>query len=218
MKKAPDGDIRGLFFVYVFRSDAGRAAGAVQHRDGAAVLRPAGDVVADRDRALLAVGDGAHAVGCDAARGEVVAHGLTTAGAERVVVLAGAALVGMAFDGEGVARVALQPAGLLVEGRGRGRGQVGRIGLEEDAVANIDDEVLRAARRRGAAGAEARTVGVLVLGSGAEGEGGGDGGGKADGSAAGNECGQHGWTPGNRIMWLGTSRKASQCLINEVST
>ena len=35
------------------------AAGAAQHGDGAAVLRPAGNVVADRDRPFLAVGDGA---------------------------------------------------------------------------------------------------------------------------------------------------------------
>ncbi len=65
----------------------------------------------------------------------------------------------MALDGEGVARVALQPADLLVEGRGRGRGQVGRVGLEEDAVADIDDEVLGAAGRRGTAGAEAAAIG-----------------------------------------------------------
>ena len=181
MKKAPDDAVRGLFF-----------SGAVQHRDGAAVLRPAGDVVADRDGALLAVGNGAHAVGRDAARGEVVTHGLAAAGAERIVVFAGAALVGMAFDGEGVARIALEPASLLVEGRDGGRGQVGGVGFEEDAVADIDDEVLRAARGRGTAGAEARGVGILVLGAGAERERGGDGSGETDGTAAGKESGQHG--------------------------
>src|SRR5262244_3938025 len=88
---------------------------AVEHRDGAAVLRPAGDVVAHRDRALLAVGDRPYAVGIDAARDQVVAGHLGAAGAERDVVLARAALVGMTFDGEGVLVVVLQPLRLLVE-------------------------------------------------------------------------------------------------------
>jgi hypothetical protein len=39
----------------------------VQHGDRAAILRPAGDVVANCDRAFLAVGDGAHAAAIDAA-------------------------------------------------------------------------------------------------------------------------------------------------------
>ncbi len=48
-----------------------RSGAGVQHRDGAAVLRPARDVVADRDRAFLAVGDRAHPVRhrCRARRG-----------------------------------------------------------------------------------------------------------------------------------------------------
>ena len=37
---------------------------------------------------------------CDTARDEIVPHGLGAAGAERDVVFAGAALVGVAFDGE----------------------------------------------------------------------------------------------------------------------
>ena len=78
------------------------AAGAVQHGDGAAVLAPAGDVVADRDRALLAVGDGLHAVAGDALGDQKVARGGGAAGAERQVIFARAALVGMAFDGDGV--------------------------------------------------------------------------------------------------------------------
>src|SRR5262249_11512139 len=69
----------------------GSAVAAVEHRDGTAVLRPAGDIVAHRDRPLLAVRDGAHAVAVDAARREIFAHGLSTAGAQRDVVLAGAA-------------------------------------------------------------------------------------------------------------------------------
>src|SRR4051794_41904371 len=66
------------------------ASGAgVQHGDGAAVLRPAGDVVTDRHRTLLAVGDGAHAVRVYPARGEIAAHRLGTACAPGGVVFAG---------------------------------------------------------------------------------------------------------------------------------
>src|SRR3954463_11795284 len=95
---------------------SGRSGTGVQHGDGATVLRPAGDVVTDRDRTLLAVGDGPHPAGVDAARGQEGAHRLGTAGAQRDVIFAGAALVGMAFDGERVAVVALQPLRLLFQG------------------------------------------------------------------------------------------------------
>src|SRR5262249_44726206 len=77
----------------------------IEHGYRAAVLRPARDVVADRDRALLAVGNRPHALCLDAARDEIIAHRLRPAGAERDVVLAGAALVGVALDGEGVLAV-----------------------------------------------------------------------------------------------------------------
>src|SRR3984885_5632700 len=78
----------------------------VQYRDGAAILRPARDVVTDRDRAFLAVGDRPHPAGIDAARGEEGANRLGAPRPQRDVVFAGAALVGMAFDGERVAVVA----------------------------------------------------------------------------------------------------------------
>ena len=71
-----------------------------QHSDGAAVLRPAGDVVANRDRTLLAVRDRPHALSLDAARDQIVTHRLRAACTQRDVVLARAALVGMALDGE----------------------------------------------------------------------------------------------------------------------
>ena len=54
---------------------------------------------------------------------EVFAHGLGAARAERDIVFAGAALVGMTFDGEGVLRVAGQPLRLVVEGGARLRRQ-----------------------------------------------------------------------------------------------
>src|SRR5581483_7849748 len=81
----------------------------VQHRDGAAVLRPARDVVTHRDRALLAVGDRAHALRLHAARDQIVAYRLGAPCTERDVVFARAALVGVALDGEGVAVIAAEP-------------------------------------------------------------------------------------------------------------
>src|SRR5262249_11344952 len=122
----------------------------VEHRHDPAVLRPAGDVVTDRDGALLAVGDRAHALRLDAARGEIVAHGLRAAGTERDVVLARTALVGVPLHGEGVLAVALQPLRLLLQRGDRLRRELGRVGFEEHAVADIDHEVLLAAGRRAA--------------------------------------------------------------------
>ena len=52
-------------------------------------------------------------------------HRLGAAGAEREIVFARAALVGVAFDGEGVAIVLVEPRRLLVERRLRGRREVG---------------------------------------------------------------------------------------------
>src|SRR6185503_20526257 len=123
------------------------ASGArAEHGDRAAVLRPAGDVVTHRHRALLAVGDRAHAARRDAARGEIVADRLGAPRAERDVVFARAALVGVAFDRElAVLRILIEPLRLLVERAARGGRQVGRVRLEEDAVADIDDEILLAA-------------------------------------------------------------------------
>src|SRR5258705_5820768 len=51
----------------------GSGAG-VEHRDRAAVLRPAGNVVTHPDRSLLAVGHRAHPVARDPGRGKIVAH------------------------------------------------------------------------------------------------------------------------------------------------
>src|SRR5260370_19622987 len=70
--------------------ERGNASGAgVQHRDSAAVLRPARDVVAHRDRTFLAVGDGPHPRGIDAARRQEGPNRLGTAGAQRQVVIWG---------------------------------------------------------------------------------------------------------------------------------
>src|ERR1700731_4591543 len=93
-----------------------RSGAGVEHRHGAAVLRPARYVVADRDRPFLAVGNRAHAMRLHAARDQIVVHGLRAPGAERDIVFARAALVGMAFDEETILRVAAQPLRLLVQG------------------------------------------------------------------------------------------------------
>jgi hypothetical protein len=58
----------------------------------------------------------------------------------------------MAFDGEGVLIVDLQPLRLLLQRGDRLRREFGRIGLEEHPIADIDHEILLAAGRRAAAG------------------------------------------------------------------
>src|SRR5258706_15651769 len=65
-----------------FFEKANASGARVQHRDGAAVLRPARDVIAHRDRAFLAVGDGPHPRGIDAARRQEGPKRLGTAGRE----------------------------------------------------------------------------------------------------------------------------------------
>ena len=89
------------------------------------------------------------AAGCRA--DQIFAHRLRPARAERDVVFAGAALVGVALDGKGVTVIVVAPLRLLVERRSRLLGELRGIGLEEHAVADIDDEILLAAGGRGRA-------------------------------------------------------------------
>src|SRR4029079_9349810 len=131
-----------------------------EHRDRTAVLRPARDVVADRDRPLLPVRDRAHALRLDAARNQIVAHRLRAACAQGDVVLASAAFVGVTFDGElAVLAVVGQPLRLLVERRSCLHRELGRVGFKEHAVADIDHEILLAAGR-----CLACSIGLCVLG------------------------------------------------------
>src|SRR5262245_34082417 len=95
------------------------AVAGVQHGLRAPVLRPAGDVVTDRHRSLLAVGDGTDTRAVDAVLRQEVADRGGTAGTQRNVVFARAALVGMAFDGNRVLRILLKPLGLLLQGSRR---------------------------------------------------------------------------------------------------
>src|SRR5581483_4369584 len=131
--------------------------------DRAAILRPAGNVVANRNRTLLAVGNRPHALAGYAARHQIFAHRLGAAGAERDVVLARAALVGVAFDGEVVAVVVAEPLRLLVERGARLLGELRRIGFEENAIADVNDEILLAARC--GSSAHRRRLVSLVLGA-----------------------------------------------------
>src|SRR5690606_18730414 len=70
----------------------GLTSRARQGRHRTAVLRPAGNVVAHRDRALLAIGDRLETVAGDTQRDQVVAGGGCAAGTKRQVILSRAAL------------------------------------------------------------------------------------------------------------------------------
>ena len=84
--------------------------------------------------------------GIHAARGEIVAHRLRTTRTERDVVLARAALVGMAFDGESVLAIRLAAtAPASPASHGLRLSSVDRF--EEHPIADIDDEILLAAGR-----------------------------------------------------------------------
>src|SRR5258706_6026207 len=119
--------------IRFFERANGSGAG-VQHRDGAAVLRPARDVIAHRDRAFLAVRDGPHPRGIDAARCQEGPDRLGTAGAKRNVVFAGATLVRMALNGGGIAGVSLQPARPPLHGDDRLRRQIRLVALREHTI------------------------------------------------------------------------------------
>ena len=80
----------------------------------------------------------------DAAGDEIGRVGGSAAGAERQVVLARAALVGMALDDEGILRILLEPLDLAVQRAHGFLRELGRID-EKNAVADIDGEVLGAA-------------------------------------------------------------------------
>src|SRR5215470_8343903 len=90
-----------------------RLGATIEHCLGAPVLRPARDVVAHRNRPLLAVGDGTDATGVDAVAGQEIPHRLGAPGAEGDVVFARTALVGVPLDGDRILGVLLQPARLI---------------------------------------------------------------------------------------------------------
>src|SRR5947199_2796317 len=97
------------------------------HRHRPAILAPGTFVMAFDGGAFLAPAYRLHPRRGDAARLEIVARRIGAAIAEREIIFAGAALVGMAFDGDADRGVAGEPGGLSVE-RGAGLG-VERIGI-----------------------------------------------------------------------------------------
>src|SRR3954471_23188333 len=72
----------------------------LQGSDADAIARPGALVGADHLGPLLAVADGFDAIGRNALRDQILAHRIGPALAERKIVLAGAALVALAFDGD----------------------------------------------------------------------------------------------------------------------
>src|SRR5262249_28033402 len=135
--------------------------------DAAAILRPSGFVVAHDGRTRLAVGDGLETAGIDTLRDEVVLHrgGATVTEAE--VVLDGAALVAMTFDGHLVIRILGQERNPLVEGALGVGAEVRLVEREEDTVADIGDEVSLRTGRHARSGVLLLGAGVVVTGSGA---------------------------------------------------
>src|SRR5208337_1983743 len=76
----------------------GDSTAAINHCDGAPVLRPARNVVANGHGAFFAVGDCANTRRADALRDEEVFRCFRAARSERDVVFARAALVGVPLD------------------------------------------------------------------------------------------------------------------------
>src|SRR4051812_44133686 len=120
----------------------------VDDRHGAAVLGPGLLVVARVDRALGAVGDRQHPVRRHAQALQVALHRRGAPLAQRDVVLARAALVAVAFDGDGDGRELLQPGGLPLQGLAGGVVERGAVVSEVDAVADVDLKVLLGAGLR----------------------------------------------------------------------
>src|ERR1700730_15539171 len=93
-----------------------RGCGALlQLGDCPTVARPSGLVGADRIGTLLTVADRLDPRRRDALGDQVLTRGVGAAFAERQVVLARAALVAMALDGDRIVGVFLQPLGLTVQ-------------------------------------------------------------------------------------------------------
>jgi hypothetical protein len=99
---------------------------------GAPVPGPAGVTVLAADRSLLAVADQLDPVGLDALRDEVRHRRLRPVGAQRQVVLLGAALVAVALDQNDVLRIGPQPSGAGVERRRVDRPDDVRVVVEVD--------------------------------------------------------------------------------------
>src|SRR5689334_9255469 len=112
----------------------------------AAILRPAILGRLRADRVFLAVGDRFHARGRDAQADQKLLHGIGSAGTEREIVFARAALVAVAFDRDANRGIFLQPGCLTLQ---RGFVVVLDIVLVEsemDRVPDIHAQIFRASR------------------------------------------------------------------------
>src|SRR4051812_2657576 len=89
-----------------------RSGTAGDDGDAAAILCPAAFVGLGADRAFLAVGNGFDPSGRDALAHQKLLHGIGAAGAQRQVVFAGAAFVGMTFNRDANRRILGEPGGL----------------------------------------------------------------------------------------------------------
>ena len=138
----------------------------VQHCLRASILRPAGNVVANRNRALLAVGYGSDARRIDAVAGQEIADGLRPLGSQRDVVFPRSPFVGMTFNRNRVLGVLLQPARLICHRLLRFWRQIHAIRREIDQVAGIYGEVPGRAWRRRAILVVRQIFGPRVVGAG----------------------------------------------------
>ena len=138
-----------------------RLGAAGDDGDRPPVLRPTLFGIAQRHRALLAIGNCRNPAGIDALGEEEFARRRGPTGGKRDVVLAGAALVGVALDLDHDTGILGKPGGLLAQ-RLLGLGRQCRLVLGEvDAVADIDGEILLGPRLgRAGAGIE---IGRVLL-------------------------------------------------------
>jgi len=113
------------------------------HRgDGVAVLLVGHIVIAGRDRAIFAVGDGFYPGRGDTLRDEVVAGGGGALVAQGQVVGLGTALISIAGDKHVDGGVFIQPGGLAGEGGSGVGAEIGFVEGEEDAVTDVGAKVL----------------------------------------------------------------------------
>src|SRR3546814_2436822 len=119
---------------------------SVDRQDAAAILGPRLFGRTEDRRALLAVAERAQPRAVDALSRQIVADRVGTALAEGEVVLAGAALVGVALDRRRDVRVLAQPAGPALDLVAALGIEVVTVVLEEDAVADGLRQFLLGAR------------------------------------------------------------------------
>src|SRR5262249_53193826 len=113
----------------------------VQHRLSPAILRPARDVVADGNRAFFTVGNRLDSAGVHALAREEAPDRHGPACPESEIIFARATLIGVAFDGDPVLRILVEPARLVAQDALRLAGQRRAVHLEMNQIADIDGEI-----------------------------------------------------------------------------